>query len=224
MAAKELNCEIIRGLSEEIGNFFEETESKYWTALPSEAVPEKLAIQVLFKELNRLKEDSLKSYSKISARDKLTVSSCNLHDMACRELDYWKRSIIRREFFVAKHSNPWVVEFSYRLHKEIFDHLVEILTCTSMYGVNMQNHLKRNGEVKDKVIKVSHRRKLQRWFSDGQMTGEVGFRRRIKGKGHTDLLVDANRPFQLKYIYSTEMVQIKCHYGVWNEEGVPQFI
>lgn len=74
MAAKELNCEIIRGLSEEIGNFFEETESKYWTALPSEAVPEKLAIQDLLKELNRLKEDSLKSYSKISARDKLTVS------------------------------------------------------------------------------------------------------------------------------------------------------
>lgn len=74
---------------------------------------------------------------------------------------------------------------------------MEILTGTSMYGVNMQNHLKRNGEVKDKVIKVSHRRKLQRWFSDGQVTGEVGFRRRIKGKGHTDLLVDANRPFQL---------------------------
>lgn len=208
MAAKELNCEIIRGLSEEIGNFFEKTESKYWTALPSEAVPEKLAIQDLFKELNRLKEDSLKSYSRISARDKLTVSSCNLHDMACHELDYWKRSIIRREFFVTKHSNPWVVKFSYRLHKEIFDHLVEILSCTSMYGVNMQNHLKRNGEVKAKVIKVSHRRKLERWFSDGQMTGEVGFRRRIKGKGHTDLLVDANRPFQFKYIYSTEMVQI----------------
>lgn len=52
MAVKELNCEIIRGLSEEIGNFFEETESKYWTALPSEAVPEKLAIQDLLKELN----------------------------------------------------------------------------------------------------------------------------------------------------------------------------
>ena len=224
MAARELNTEIIRGLSEEIRSFYGKTESKYWKALPSEAVSEKLAIQDLFKELHRLKEDCLKSYSRRSARDKLTVSSCNLHNMACRELDNWKRSIIRREFFVAKHSNPWIVEFSYRLHKEIFDHLVEILTCTSMYGVNIQNHLKRNGEVKEKVIKVSHKRKLERWFSDGQMTGEVGFRRSIKGKGHTDLLVDANKPFQLKYIYSTEMVQIKCHYGVWNEEGVPQFI
>ena len=169
MAAKELNCEIIRGLSEEIGNFFEETESKYWTALPSEAVPEKLAIQVLFKELNRLKEDSLKSYSKISARDKLTVSSCNLHDMACRELEYWKRSIIRREFFVAKHSNPWVVEFSYRLHKEIFDHLVEILTRTSMHGVNMQNHLeKRRGKRKGHQS-ISHKKAgamVFRWTND----------------------------------------------------------
>ena len=224
MAARELNTEIIRGLSKEIGSFYEKTESKYWKSLPSEAVPEKLAIQDLFKELNRLKEDSLKSYSRISARDKLTVSSCNLHDMACRELDNWKRSIIRGEFFVAKHSNPWVVEFSYRLHKEIFDHLVEILTCTSMYGVNIQNQLKKNGEAKEKVIEVSHKRKLERSFSDGQITGEMGFRRSIKVKGHTDLLVDANRPFQLKYIYSTEMVQIKCYYGVSNEEGVPQFI
>ena len=170
MAARELNDEIIRDLSEEIGSFYEKTESKYWTSLPSEAVPEKFAIQDLFKELNRLKEDSLKSYSRRSARDKLTASSCNLHDMACRELDNWKKSIIRREFFVAKHSNPWIVEFSYRLHKEIFDHLVEIFTCTSMYGVNIENHLKRNGEVKEKVINVSHRRKLERWLSDGQMT------------------------------------------------------
>ena len=41
-----------------------------------------------------------------------------------------------------------------------------------------------------------------------KITGEVEVRRSIKGKGHTDLLVDANKPFQLKYIYSTEMVQL----------------
>lgn len=224
MAARELNIEIIRGLSEEIESFYEKAEAKYWKFLPSEAVPEKLAIQDLFKVLNRLKEDSLKSYSRISARDKLTVSSCNLHVMACRELDNWKRSIIRREFFVAKHSNPWTVEFRYRLQKEIFDHLVEMLTCISMYGVTIENHLKRNGQAKEKLIKVANKRKLERWFSDGEMTGEIGFRRSIKGKGHTDLLVDGNRHFELRYIYSTEMVQIKCHYGVWNEEGVPQFV
>ena len=191
MAARELNIEIIRGLSEEIGSFYEKIESKYWGSLSSESIPEKLAIQDLFKEL---KEDSLKSYSRIPARDKLTVSSCNLHAMACRELDNWKRSTIRREFIVAKHSNPWTMEFNYRLHKEIFDHLVEMLTCTSMYGVNIQNHIKRNGEAKEKVIKVSYKRKLGRWFPDGQMTGEMEFRRSSKGKGHADLLVDGNKP------------------------------
>ena len=45
MAARELNIEIIRGLSEEIGSFYEKIESKYWESLPSEAVPEKLVIQ-----------------------------------------------------------------------------------------------------------------------------------------------------------------------------------
>ena len=223
MAAKELNTEVIKGISEEIQSFYEKTESKYWKSLPTEAVSEKLALQDLFKELHRLKEHSLKPYSRISARDKLTVSSCNVHVMACRELDYWKKSILRREFIVAKHSTPWMVEFSYRLQREIFDHLVEMLTCTTMYGVNIQSHLKRNGEEKEKIIKVVHKRKLERWFSDGQVTGEKGFRRSIKGKGHTDLLVDVNRPFQLKYTHSTEMVQVKCHYGAWNKEGVPQF-
>ena len=163
MAARELNIEIMRGLSEEIGSFCEKIESKYWGSLAFEAIPDKLTIPDLFKEFNRSKEDSLKSYSRIPARDKLTVSSCNLHAMTWRELDNWKRSIIRREFIVAKHSNPWTIEFNYRLHKEIFDHLVEMLTCTSMYGVNIQNHIKRNGEAKEKVIRVSHKRKL--WFS-----------------------------------------------------------
>ena len=82
-----------------------------------------------------------------------------------------------------------------------------MLTCTSMYGVNVQSHIKRNGEAKEKDIKVSHKRKLGRWFSDGYMTGEMRFRTSIKGNGHADLLVDGNKPFQLKYIYSTEIVQ-----------------
>ena len=66
MAARELNTEIIRGLSKEIGSFYEKTESKYWKSWPSEVVAEKLVIQNLFKELNQLKEDSLRSYSRIS--------------------------------------------------------------------------------------------------------------------------------------------------------------
>ena len=42
MAARELNIEILRGLSEVIGSFYEKI------------VPEKVVIQDLFKELNRL--------------------------------------------------------------------------------------------------------------------------------------------------------------------------
>lgn len=44
MVVKELNCEIIRGFFEEIGNFFKEIEFKYWTVLLFEAVFEKFAI------------------------------------------------------------------------------------------------------------------------------------------------------------------------------------
>ena len=114
------------------------------------------------------------------------MSSCNVHVMACRELGYWKKSSLRREFIVAKHSNPWIVEFNYSLQRDTFHHFVEMLTCTTMYGVNIQSHLKRNGEEKEKVIKVLHERKLERWFSNGQVTGEKGFSRSIKGGLHVD--------------------------------------
>ena len=87
---------------------------------------------------------------------------------------------------MAKHSNPWIVEFNYRLQRVIFDHFVEMLTCTTMYGVKIQSHLKRNGEEKENVIKVLHERKLERWFSNGQVTGERGFSRSIKGGLHLD--------------------------------------
>ena len=44
MAARKLNIEIIRGLSEEIGSFYKKIESKYWESLSAEAVHEKLVI------------------------------------------------------------------------------------------------------------------------------------------------------------------------------------
>ena len=52
-----------------------------------------------------------------------------------------------------------------------------------MYGVNIQNHVKRNGKDKEKVIKVSHKRNLGQWFSDGQMTGEMGLEEALKARG-----------------------------------------
>ena len=223
MAAKELTKEVVDGISAEIGSFYYQVESRYWSKFATEAVLEKLALQDLFKELNRLKEQVLKSYSSVPAREKIAVATCNVHVMACRELLHWKRSILRREFFVAKHSNPWIDLFSYRLQREVFDHVVEMLTCTSTFGVNIQRHLNGNREDKEKVIEVVHKRKLERWFSGVNSYGE-GFRRDIKGKGYTDVLVDTNKPFQIKYTYSSEVVQIKCHYGAWNTEGVPQFI
>lgn len=80
---------------------------------------------------------------------------------------------------------------------------------------------KKNGEEKEKIVEVVHKRKLDRWFSVAE---ERDFKKVFTGKGYTELLVDEKRPFQIKYTFSSEMVRLKCHYGAWNSEGVPQHI
>ena len=42
---------------------------------------------------------------------------------------------MRRQFLTAKHSHPWVIEFTSRLQEDIFKHVVKIITSTSNFCV-----------------------------------------------------------------------------------------
>ena len=85
---------------------------KYYSSIQREDVPQKLAVQDLFKELSVLKDQTMKSHSEANVREKLKFKKCDLHHMACSEVRYWKKTLMRRQFLTAKHSHPWVIEFT----------------------------------------------------------------------------------------------------------------
>ena len=102
------------GMSKEISQdeFYGKLETKYYSGIQREDVPQKLAVQDLFKELSVLKEQAMKSHSEANFREKLKFKKCDLHHMACVKVRYWKKALMRRQFLTAKHLHLWVIKFS----------------------------------------------------------------------------------------------------------------
>ena len=73
-------------ISKEIDEFYRKLEMKYYSSIQREDVPQKLAVQDLFKDLSVLKEQTMKSHSEANLREKLKFKKCDLHHMACSEL------------------------------------------------------------------------------------------------------------------------------------------
>ena len=112
MAARSLNNAMAQKISKEIDDFYGKLEMKYYRGIQREDIPQKLAVQDLFKELAILKEQTMKSHSKANLREKLKFKKCDLHHMACSEVSYWKKTLMRRQFLTAKHSHPIHVQYT----------------------------------------------------------------------------------------------------------------
>ena len=63
MAVRSVNSPMAREISKEIDEFYGKLEMKYYSSIQREDVPQKLAVQDLFKELSVLKEQTMKSHS-----------------------------------------------------------------------------------------------------------------------------------------------------------------
>ena len=68
MAARFLNQEMSSEISGEIETFYRKLEKKYYNGLAQDAIPQKLALQDLFKELKEMKERTMKVHSESSPR------------------------------------------------------------------------------------------------------------------------------------------------------------
>ena len=223
MAVRTIRRDILESLSAEIDALFKQVELKYWGLLPWDEISEKLAVQDFFRELSRGKKEAIIAYSnKYSPEEKLAASY--LHDMACSELTFWAKSISRRLYFTARHSHPWVVEFSSRLQTLVFEHIIKTLTCSSSFAVNI--HLKRTAKerkVKERTVEIINYRKLCQLFAVAGNC-ETSLKKDVSGKGRVNVIVNDSKPFVLTYNEQKETVTVMCHYGSWNTDGVPQFI
>ena len=140
--------------------------------------------------------------------------------MACSEVSYWKKTLMRRQVLTAKHSHPWVIEFTSRLQEEIFKHIVNIITSTSNFGV----HTRPGRTNKEQIVEVTSKPKLQQMLRFCLGNEETSLKREFPGKGKTDIIIDREKPFTVSYNSGNEVVKVYCHYGAWNNDNVPQFI
>ena len=53
---------------------------------------------------------------------------------------------------------------------------------------------------------------------------ETNLKREFLGKGKTDIIIDREKPLTVTYNSQNEVVKVRCHYGAWNGDNVPQFI
>lgn len=92
------------------------------------------------------------------------------------------------------------------------------------FGVNINvTRIAKGKNVKEQIVRITNRRKMYQLFTvDGN--GEPNFKKQLPGRGHVDLIVNENKPFVITYNDSKENVNVMCHYGCWNTNGVPQFI
>ena len=138
--------------------------------------------------------------------------------MACNEVSYWRKTLMRRQFLTAKHSHPWIIEFTSRLQEYIFKHIVDILTSTSRFGVD--THTGRTN--KEQVVEITSKPKLQQMFLPGQW--EYHFEAGISGKGKDKHCYWQRGPLHYHLQLWNEVVKVHCHYGAWNSDNVPQFV
>ena len=200
MAASSVNITMAKDISKDIDEFYGKLEMKYFGGIQREDVAQKLAVQDLFKELSVLKEQTMKSHSEANLREKLKFKKCDLHHMACSEVSYWRKTLMRTQFLTAKHSHPWVIEFTSRLQEDIFEHVVKIITSTSNFGVQI-----RPGRTsKEQIVEVT------RGYLGNE---ETSLKREFPGKGKTDIFIDIEKPFTLTYNSGSEVLKVRCHYG-----------
>ena len=117
MAANNISDGIIKMLSSDVDKAFKDIELKYWGVLPWDAIADKLAVQDFFRKLSNAKKKAMIAHSSgYTNEEKLASTSfAGLHGMACSELSFWTKSILRRLFFTVKHSHPWIIVYQSKI-------------------------------------------------------------------------------------------------------------
>lgn len=174
----------------------------------------------LFKELSVPKDQTMKSHSEANLREKLNFKKCDLDLMACSEVSYWIKTLMRRQFLTTKHSHPWVIEFTSRPQEDIFKHIVNIFTSTSNFGVQTRPGRRK----KVQIVEVTSMAKLQQMLRFCFGNEETNLKREFPGNGKTDIIFDREKPLIVTYNSQNEVVRVHCHYGAWNDDNVPQCI
>ena len=145
--------------------------------------------------------------------------------MVARSLQKIHAKIIRRLNTRPRLANPWRGDFRMDMPQEVFECISKDLMQRTSFG---QRFRETNTQL---LFEITDMRKAKYLFARMDLDGtEVDPAVILKKQmapvqnslGRCEVLVSNEKPMELKFNKSKELLQLKFHYGYWNPSGVPQ--
>ena len=133
--------------------------------------------------------------------------------------------IIRRLNTMPRLANPWHGDFQMDMPQEVFECISKDLMQRTSFG---QRFRETNTQL---VYEITDMRKAKYLFTRMDLDGTdvdppVILKKQMAPVQNSlercEVLVSNEKPMELKFNKSKELLQLKFHYGYWNPSGVPQ--
>lgn len=200
-------------LSLNLDDLLSRKESEVYNSTPRNDVGKRLALSSFFKELRSAKDKLVKKYAVQNERERLhcVMEIAGLKSLVVKEVLYWNITILRRMRKTPRQGSPYRIHISHRLSSEIFQYVKDLLTCVTVYGVEVKTTKKIT------TLNISYERKLELFLRDILGKAFDGFPLKVIDNCTVKLLVTMKK-------LSTEKLDIYCFYGLWNQFNVPQHL
>ena len=145
--------------------------------------------------------------------------------MVARSLQKIHAKIIRRLNTRPRLANPWRGDFQMDMPQEVFECISKDLMQRTSFG---QRFRETNTQL---VFEITDMRKAKYLFARMDLDGTevdpaVILKKQMAPVQNSlercEVLVSNEKPMELKFNKSKELLQLKFHYGYWNPSGVPQ--
>ena len=142
--------------------------------------------------------------------------------MVAKGLRKMHQKIIRRLHVKSKLAKAWFGEFVMDMPSEVFSCLSEGIIQRTNFG---HEFIESNTQL---IFKIKDIRKENCLFARMDIDGAEVDRNSLLKKKFQDLLerceviVTEDKPMELKFNKSSEVLMVTFHYGYWNQHGIPQ--
>lgn len=142
--------------------------------------------------------------------------------MVAKGLRKMHQKIIHRLHVKPKLAKPWFGEFVMDMPSEVFSCLSEGTILRTNFG---HKFIESNTQL---IFKIKDIRKANYLFARMDIDGaEVDRNSLLKKKFQDSLercevIVTEDKPMELKFNKSSEVLMVTFHYGYWNQHGIPQ--
>ena len=176
-----------------------------------------------FSELELSAAESLQDkFCQQSRFEKVHIKLLPSAGMVAKGLRKMHQKIIRRLHVKPKLAKPWFGEFVMDMPSEVFSCLSEGIIQRTNFG---HKFIESNAQL---IFKIKDIQKANYLFPRMDIDGAEVDRDSLLKKEFQDSLercediVTEDKPMELKFNNSYEVLMVTFHYGYWNQDGIPQ--